>query len=190
MRTLKLIVSTLALCFALSGGAYAQRYLPTQKGLQITAGTVNGVNFNNGFHAGMAFSSYTQNGNRWLFGGEYLEKRYSYNGLKLPQSQFTVEGGYYWNFLSDGSKTFFFSLGTSFLAGYETVNWNKNLLSDGATLQHKDAFIYGGAVTFEIETFLTDWAVLLLNVRERMLLGSSVGKFNTQLGLGMKFIIN
>ena len=31
------------------------------------------------------------------------------------------------------------------LAGYETVNWGKTLLSDGATLHNSDAFIYGGS---------------------------------------------
>ncbi|OAV75522.1 Conjugative transposon protein TraO [Bacteroidales bacterium Barb7] len=63
-------------------------------------------------------------------------------------------------------------------------------MPDGATIQNSDAFIYGAALTLEWETYLTDWAVLLINVRERGLLGSSVGKFNTQLGLGIKFIIN
>ena len=189
------ILSTLALCFALPGGAYAQRYLPGQRGLQITAGTVNGINLNPqsndfAFHAGAAFSAYTKNGNRWLVGGEYLEKRHPYKATNLPQAQFTAEGGYYWKFLSDGSKTVFFSLGTSFLTGYETINWNNDLLPDGATLQHKDTFLYGGALTLEMETFLNDRVVLLVNVRERLLFGSSVGKFNTQLGLGIKFIIN
>ena len=183
------IIFLFALCLTCVQ-AQAQRYLPRQKGLQVSTGTVNSVNFNKGFHAGAAFSSYTKSGNRWLVGGEYLEKRYSYNNLKLPQSQFTAEGGYYWNFLSDGSKTFFFSLGASFLAGYETINWNKDVLPDGATLQHKDAFICGGTLTLEMETFLTDWLILLVNVRERVTGGSSVGTFNTQIGTGIKCIIN
>jgi len=195
MKRLIVILSTLALCFALSGGAYAQRYLPGQRGLQFTAGTVNGVNLDIksndfAFHAGAALSTYTKHNDRWVFGFEYLEKRYPYKDISLPQAQFTTEGGYYFKFLSDGSKTVFLSLGASALAGYETINWNKQLLSDGASLQNKDAFLYGGALTLEMETFLTDWAVLLLNVRERLLFGSSVGKFNTQLGLGIKFMLN
>ena len=188
-----MIILTVALC--LFSQAQAQRYLPKQKGLQFTAGTVNGFNLNPqspdfAFHAGAAFSSYTKNGNRWVFGGEYLEKQYPYNDLCLPQSQFTAEGGYYLKFLSDGSKTVFFSLGASVLAGYETVNWNKKQLADGATVQNQDGFLYGGALTFETEIFLSDWLVLLVNVRERVLGGSSVGLFNTQPGIGLKFILN
>jgi hypothetical protein len=126
----------------------------------------------------------------WLFGGEYLQKQYLYNDLRLPLAQITGEGGYYLNLLSDGSKTFFLSLGVSGMAGYETINWNDKLLPDGATIQNADAFIYGGALTLETEIYLTDFAALMFNVRERILWGSTVGKFNTQIGVGIKFIIN
>jgi hypothetical protein len=37
----------------------AQRYLPGMRGLQFTAGTVNGLNPQEGFHAGIALSNYT-----------------------------------------------------------------------------------------------------------------------------------
>jgi len=161
----------------------AQRYLPGQKGLQVTTGTVNGFNLNSqssdfAFHAGAAFSTYTKNGNRWVFGGEYLEKQYPYKNLAIPQSQITGEGGYYLKFLSNGSKTIFFSLGASVLAGYETVNWDKKLLFDGATINNKDSFLYGGAITLETEIYQSNWLVLLVNVRERALGGSSVGLLN------------
>jgi hypothetical protein len=63
-------------------------------------------------------------------------------------------------------------------------------LFDGATINSKDSFLYGGAVTFEIETFLSDRFAILLHARERMLFGSSINKFHTQMGLGFKVIIN
>jgi hypothetical protein len=175
--------------------AQAQRCLPGQHGLQITAGTVNGFtlderNPNYAAHAGAAFSTYTKNGNRWVFGGEFLGKCHRYKSWCNPQMQFTGEGGYYLNVLSDRSKTIFCSAGLSALAGYETIRHNKKPLPDGATINNKDAFLYGGAITLETEVFLTDWLVLLANIRERALAGSSVGLFNTQFGLGLKFIIN
>ena len=174
---------------------WAQRYLPGQRGLQFTTGTVNGFGLDVNspcfaFHAGTAFSVYTKNGNRWVFGGEYLEKRFRYRDWSIPQSQFTAEAGYYLKFLSDGSKTLFLSFGASVLAGYETVNWNKKVLADGASLNNRGGFLYGGALTLETEIFLCDRIVLLVNVRERLLGGSSVGLFNTQPTVGLKFIIN
>ena len=183
------IIFLFALC--LISQAQAQRYLPGQRGLQITAGTVNGINLNDrNFHIGTAFSTYTQNRNRWVFGGEYLERNHLYSEFTIPQSQFTAEAGYYINFLSDRSKTFFFSVGASALAGYETINFGRTLLPDGATIENRDGFIYGGALTFETEIFLIDRIALLINVRQRVLFGSSVGRFNTQFGTGIKFIIN
>jgi hypothetical protein len=85
---------------------------------------------------------------------------------------------------------FFLSLGASAMGDYETINWNNKLLPDGATINNSDTFLYGGALTFELETYLSDRFVLILNIRERLLIGSSIGKFNTQTGLGIKFTIN
>jgi len=93
--------------------------------------------------------------------------------------QFTAEGGYYLNFLSDRRKTFFLSAGLPALAGYETSNRGNKLLYDGSTLLNKDTFIYGGAGTLELETYLTDKVVFLINAGERALFGSSIGKFYT-----------
>lgn len=189
---MKHILFVIGLCLCISS-IQAQRYLPGQQGLQVTGGTVDGYGFihgrNVGYHLGAALSTYTMNGNRWVIGGEYLEKHYCYGHCPLPVSQFTAEGGYYYNFLSNRGKDVFFSIGLSGMAGYEVSNWGKKLLSDGATVQNKDAFVGGGAATFEIEAFVTDRIILLLNLRERLLFGSSVGKFHTQIGMGIKYII-
>ena len=159
----------------------AQRYLPGMKGLQVTAGMADEVHWNNNtdfaYHIGAAYSVYTKNANRWVIGGEYLHKKYDYKDMRIPVEQFTAEGGYFLKFLSDRRKTFFLSLGLSALAGYETSN-------------RGDKLLYGGALTLELEAYLTDRVALLLNARERMLFGSDIGKFHTQVGLGLKFIIN
>ena len=186
------IMMLFALCLT-SFQAHAQRYLPGMKGLQVTAGMTDGVHWNANtdfaYHIGAAYSVYTKNANRWVIGGEYLEKHYPYKDLQIPVSQFTGEGGYYLNFLSDRKKTFFLSLGLSALAGYETSNWGDKLLSDGSTLMDKDGFVYGGALTLELESYITDRVVFLINARERCLFGSSVGKFHTQFGIGLKIIM-
>ncbi|MBS7122619.1 MULTISPECIES: conjugal transfer protein TraO [Dysgonomonas] len=191
----KIIMLIVVLCFAFSGGAYAQRSLSGMRGIQLMGGMVDGIysskNDNEaGYYFGVAMATYTKNGNKWVFGAEYLERYYPYREKRLPIAQFTAEGGYYYNFLTDPSKTVFLSLGGSALAGYETSNWGEKTLYDGSTLQHKDAFIYGGAITLEIETYLTDHVVLLVTGRERILWGYSTGHFHGQFGVGIKFIIN
>lgn len=75
-------------------------------------------------------------------------------------------------------------------AGYESVNWDKRTMPDGATLQNEGAFIYGGAVALETEIYLSDAIALTASVKERLVWGNSTGHFHTQFGIGMKFIIN
>lgn len=189
------IILTLALCFALSGGAYAQRQLPGMRGLEIRGGMVDGfytssIDNKAGYYFGAAMSTYVKKGNKWVFGVEFMERYHPYREIRIPVSQFTAEGGYYLKILSDPSKTLLLSLGGSALAGYETSNWGKKSLYDGSTLRDKDAFIYGGAITLEIETYMTDRIVLLVSGRQRVLWGNTTGHFHTQFGVGLKFIIN
>lgn len=180
---------------ALIGQANAQRCLPKMQGIQVIAGTTDGLytqatDDKTGYYFGTALSTYTKSGNKWVFCGEYLIKYNPYKDTRIPTAQFTAEGGYYYNLLSDPGKTFFLSIGGSALAGYETVNWGTKTLFDGALLTNKDAIIYGGAITLELESYLSDRLVLLLNARERCLWGGSTGHFHTQLGIGIKYIIN
>ena len=185
------IVFLIIAMFALPvGQTFAQRALPEMQGIQFTGGSVNGFDLKNSFHAGVAVSVFNKHANQWVFGAEYLQKQFDYKSQKVPMAQFTAEGGYYYNFFSDGSKTIYLSLGASALVGYETTNWGNKLLPDGATLLNKDAFIYGGAATLQAEVYLADRVILLANIRERVLWGVAFNKFNTQIGVGLKFIIN
>jgi hypothetical protein len=189
------IILTFALCLVFIDQAYAQRCLPGMQGIQVTGGMVDGFyssdNKNElGYSFGASMATYTRNANKWVFGAEFLNKYYPYKEDRIPVSQFTAEGGYYQKFLSDRNKVVLFSVGGSALAGYETSNWGEKTLFDGSTLRDKDSFIYGGMITLEMETYLSDRVVLLLTARERVLWGTSTGHFHTQFGLGLKFIID
>jgi len=195
MNRIALIISlAFSLSLALIGQAHAQRYLPGQRGLELSGGFVNGFTFEKqdgqAFYGNISMSTYTKKGNRWVFGAEYLQKQFEYRDVYLPVAQVTAEGGHYFKFLSDGSKTVFFSIGGSAIAGYETLNWGERLLYDGAVLEDKDGFIYGGAISFEIETYLSDRFVLLVRARERIMFGTAINRFHFQLGAGIKIIIN
>ena len=189
-KHIAIIIASLAL---FTGQAHAQRCLPKMQGIEVRANLADGFKpggNDGGYSFGAALSTYTKKGNKWVFGGEYLLKSNPYKDTKIPVAQFTAEGGYYFKILSDARKIVFVYAGASALAGYEAVNWGKKVLHDGSTLHDRDAFIYGGALTLELEAYLTDWVALLLNARERALFGSDIGKFHTQVSLGLKFIIN
>lgn len=185
-----MIIASLAL---FTGQAHAQRCLPKMQGIEVRANMADGFKLggnDGGYSLGAALSTYTKGGNKWGVGGEYLLKNKPYKEKKIPVAQFTAEGGYYFKILSDARKTVFLYAGASALAGYEMVNWGDKVLHDGAMLHDKDSFIYGGALTLDVEFYVADCVALLANLRERCLWGNSTGHFHTQFGLGVKFIIN
>jgi len=158
--------------------------------IELNGGFVDGKSLNAAFCGGISLSTYTKNGSKWVFGGEYLQRKYGYSDMIIPVAQFTAEGGYYKKLLTDASKTLFIYGGASALAGYESVNWGETLLDDGARLTDKDSFLYGGALTLNIEVYLSDRLALTGNVRERCLWGNDTGHFHTQYGVGLKIVID
>ncbi len=162
-KYIAIIIASLAL---FTGQAHAQRCLPKMQGIEVRADMADGFNpggNDGGYSFGAALSTYTKKGNKWVFGGEYLLKNNPYKDAKIPVAQFTAEGGYYFKILSDARKIVFVYAGASALAGYESVNWGKKVLHDGSTLHDRDAFIYGGALTLDVECYVADRIALLAN---------------------------
>ena len=60
------------------------------------------------------------------------------------------------------------------------------MLHDGSTLHDRDAFIYGGALTLDVECYVADRIALLANLRERLLWGGDTKKLHCQWGCGHK----
>ena len=183
-RKVLFIVTLLSVLFM--GRAEAQRCLPKMRGIELKAG----LNEADGYVLGATLSSYAKGGNKWVYGVEYLKTSHPYRTKSIPAAQFTAEGGYYYNFLSDAKKVVFFYAGVSALAGYETVNWGEKTLYDGARLNNGDAFVYGCAATLDVEVYLADFIALTASLRERFLWGGSMGVCHTEYGIGVKFIIN
>lgn len=191
-KAMIIFAALLALC---GGRAMAQRSLPGMSSVEIKADMVNGFYTGNsrncGYNLGVFYSVIKgNNANTWSFGGEYLQtyKPYGEKG-RIPVAQFTGEVGYNLRIVSDYSQTFHFYGGVSALVGYETVNWGKQLLRDGSTIQAKDAFIYGGAVTLSADFYLSDHVALGAHIKERFVFGNDTGHFLFQYGVGVKFIL-
>ena len=184
---------TIAVLALTMGQTTAQRVLPKMQGIAIGGGMVDGKG--DSFYGNVTAETYAKGGNKWVFGAEYLQRNHKYEygedeKQTIPVAQFTAEGGFYKQVLSDASKSFFVYVGGSALAGYETVNWNKKLLDDGSRLKEKGGFVYGCAATLNVEWYLSDKVVVTGNVRERFLWGNTSGLNHTQYGIGLKFIIN
>lgn len=141
------IIAFAAVCLSglWPGEVHAQRGLPKQKGIQITAGWVDGFSFvkagrRANFYGSVAFSRYNRNSTRWLVGLEYLQKDYTYRGEVVPKAQFTGEAGYFVPLAADRGRNVVLSVGFSALTGYESSNWGNKLLHDGARLRDARLF--------------------------------------------------
>lgn len=175
--------------------AYAQRDLSGQTGIQFTTGGVNHfLSWKSGgerhYFTSLALTRTNRNRTHWLYGLDYQIKEYTYEGKAIPKAQFTGELGYFIPVLADKGRNVCLRVGLSALGGFETVNWGTSLLHDGATATNGDSFIYGGGLTAAFDVYLTDRIVFLLQVKERALFGTDAGNFHTQIGLGLRAIIN
>jgi len=142
------------------------------------------------YFTSLAFTRTNRNRTYWLYGLDYQIKEYTYENKAIPKAQFTGELGYFIPVLSDKGRNVCFRIGLSALGGFETVNWGTSLLHNGAAVTNGDSFIYGGGLTAAFDVYLTDRIVFLLQVKERALFGTDAGNFHTQIGLGIRFIIN
>lgn len=171
---------------------YTQRCLPRQWGIELNIGWGDGYPLlkkrNLDYFLGLAFFRYSQNQNKWFAGMEYTEKHLCYKCNIVPVCQFLISGGYYKNILSNRVKSLFFNLGGMFLTGYESVNWGVKNFCDGAVLKNQNCFIAGGALTVELETYITNRFLVSIRAREKILF-NSVKTFHFQYSIGIKFII-
>lgn len=124
----KVFVIMALACGLLTGGrAFAQRGLPGQIGIQVTAGTVDGLLIRNAdkeysYFGSLALTRSNRGGRHWLFGLSYLQKDYLYGIQVVPKAQFAGEVGYFLPLLCDRGRNVALKLGVSGLAGYETSN--------------------------------------------------------------------
>lgn len=90
MKRVLFILLCICLPFV-AGKSFAQRYLPGQKGIQLTLGGVDDFGSNvkhlhGNFQVGLALSRYNRNHSRWLFGADYVKKHYSYKDVAIHKA--------------------------------------------------------------------------------------------------------
>lgn len=192
MTKFRLLLLTLLLAVT-AGRTAAQRCLPGMKGVQFSAGMVDGFylptgNDGTGYAFSLAFFNYVKGGNKWVYGVEYVRRNCRYRTVGVPMEQYTADAGYFLNLLSSTSKVFFLNAGLSGVIGYEEVNGGRRTLADGASLSKCSAFIYGCAATLEAEVFVTDNIAAAARLRGRALWGGASGVFHCLYGVSLKYV--
>lgn len=173
----------------------AQRCLPGQTGVQLGGGACGGFLLRDkygawSFHAELSVVRYVRKTRYWEFGARVSEKGLPVSGSDAAKEQFTAGAGYFVPIVRDRRDNFLVTAGLSGLLGYETVNRGGKRLYDGATLVSGNGFVYGGEIALRGEAYLCDRVALLLTLRERVTGGSSVARFHTLLGAGLRIMIH
>lgn len=165
----------------------AQRMLPKQKGLEISAGILSNDRISNDYYVNIGMTVNGKNGNYQLWALEYTHQYHDYKDLRIPQETYTAEGGYSFFLLGDARKNITLNAAITAVVGYESINHGEELLYDGAKVLSADNFIYGIGARLSLETYLSDRVVLLLQGRTKVFWGSDLEQFRPSVGVGLRF---
>lgn len=165
----------------------AQRMLPKQKGLEISAGILSDSKIGNDYYLNIGMTVNGKDGNYQLWALEYTHRYHQYNDVHIPQETYTAEGGYSFFLLGDARKNITLNLGITGVVGYETINRGEARLYDGAKILSEDNFIYGAGGRLSFETYLSDRFILLLQGRTKVLWGTDLRQFRPSAGVGLRF---
>ena len=190
---LKLLFSSLcaALVVGLPTAVQAQRLVPGQKGLEVSASVpiVKGKSLFKPDNFGMtlSLSHYLKRGKYTFVSAGYEQQALSYRSYQVPLRDYLVQMGYAHPLLSDKGKNVFFYLGTSAVAGYEYINKGEKLLPDGAKLLDGSRWVYGAGLHTSVELFLTDRIIVGGKAQLRYLFNSDVHRLRPTLSLGLRY---
>lgn len=190
---LKLLFSSLcaALVVGLPTAVQAQRLVPSQKGLEVSAGVpiVKGKSLfkQDDFGLTLSLSHYLKRGKYAFVSAGYEQQALSYRSYQVPLCDYLVQMGYAHPLLSDKGKNVFFYLGASAVAGYEDINKGEKLLPDGAKLLDGSRWVYGAGLHTSVELFLTDRIIVGGKAQLRYLFNSDVHRLRPTLSLGLRY---
>ena len=190
---LKLLFSSLcaALVVGLPTAVQAQRLVPRQKGLEVSASVpiVKGKSLFKQDDLGLtlSLSHYLKRGKYTFVSAGYEQQALSYHSYQVPLRDYLVQMGYAHPLLSDKGKNVFFYLGASALVGYEDINKGEKLLPDGAKLLDGSRWVYGVGLHTSVELFLTDRMIVSGKAQLRYLFNSDVHRLRPTLSLGLRY---
>lgn len=167
----------------------AQRLIKGQKGFEISVGLVSHKKLlHDDFYLQAGMTVNGKNGGYQLWAVEYTHTKHGFENYAIPVETYSGEGGYSFVLLGDWSKNISLNMGITGVAGYEVINRGERVLPNGAVIQNKDRFIYGGGLRLSLDTYLGDHFVMLVQGRTKAVWGTSVERFRPSAGVGIRYI--
>lgn len=186
---MKSILLIITLCAGLNM-LQAQRMIPGQKGIEISAGAGSSEHPKDNYFASLGWIMYGKNGNYKFLSAEYAREVTSYKDIGVPIETYLLEGGYSLFVWGDSKRNFAINAAMAIVAGYENINKGYLSLPDGSELQDKSEFIYGAAGKLSAETYLSDSFVLIIAGKIKALWGTPLSRLRPTMGIGLRFNLN
>lgn len=186
---MKRILLVIIMSAILYGTADAQRLLPRQGGIEMYGGLPvqkKGMFSEGSFAAGFQYMKYVKHYHYYHFGAEYAMQNYRYGKVMVPVMDCTAEGGFSFHLFSTPGKSILVYAGAYAVLGYEEVNGGERRMPDGALLNARNRFVYGGGVRLSLEGFVTDNIVLFARAKGHFLGGTDLDLFRPALNFGIR----
>lgn len=189
MKRILFILMALAL---LNGTVHAQRLLPSQKGLELTGGIPiqkKGMFKDKGFTFSINGMQYIKGFHYYHFGVNFMQQEYRYDNWRLPMRDYLADGGFMCHLFSTPGKYFLIYAGAYATLGYEEANDGERWLPDGAYLNARNRFVYGGGIQLSLEGFITDHLVIFTRAKGHFLGGTDLDLFRPALNFGIRIMM-
>ncbi|MGV4438751.1 conjugal transfer protein TraO [Ornithobacterium rhinotracheale] len=169
----------------------AQRLFPGQQGLEASVNLLpTSLKLDaQDYDIRLGYVRYTREGDYWQFGVAYTRNFYTYREQDLPIETFTAESGYSLSLIGNSSRNVSLNIGLSGVVGYERINQGNHTLSDGAVINNKDAWVYGGLARLRLERYLIDNMLVFVQGQTQMLWGTQREQLRPHIGLGFRMTL-
>ena len=181
------IIYSLMFCFLNINMVVAQRMVPGQKGVEVTAGVLSDGNVPKEYFISIAFTIHAKAGNYNLISFEYNHQLFPYKNREIPLEAYFLEGGYSVRLIEIMKGFINVNIMPSLVVGYEQINKGNKELNDGAVIISKDSFLYGGGGTLSVETYFSDKIIFLLKGKVKVVIGSDLEVLRPGVGVGFRF---
>lgn len=165
---------------------FAQRLLPNQKGLQLSAGIFSSEKASDNYFVNLELTRNHKKGNYQFWSAEYQRRAAFYTESIIPIETYLLSGGYSFYLIGLPDKSINLNAGIEASGGYQQVNHNKLLLPDGSRINNESSFVYGAGGRLTLETYLTNFIIISIQAKARYIWGTSFNQFRPAAGLGFR----
>lgn len=165
----------------------AQRLLPYQKGLQVSVGMFSNDKPKNNYYVNLELTGNHKKGNYHFFSAEYQRRTAFYSDSPVPIETYLLSGGYSFHLIGLPDKSVNLNAGIEGSGGYQQINRDKLLLTDGSQISNESSFVYGTGGRLTLETYLTNFIIISIQARAKYVWGTDYNRFRPSAGIGLRF---